>query len=209
MVAYAIVDYTKNDIPLRLDTALNCVMRMSAATADLKLGFMVASAMLLLKRWNDPIYMTSDDCLNLLFAAYREGSEQQVFQTISRALATVRAQWRIAFPPDREVYVWLFEFCLSPERKEVSIADQLAVLEHVDDHLLSIEPWIRSGDVSVTDRQRGRDYQNRYVQSVAKFFSNRTDSSQQMWTLVGPPLERYLRYAMPLMEADPVSSQCV
>ncbi|KAG8932766.1 hypothetical protein FRC01_012395 [Tulasnella sp. 417] len=209
IVAYAIIDSTKKPTRLQLNTAFKCAMRMSAATADLRLGFMVASMMQLLKQRNDSNPMFYWDYLRLLFAAYREASEQQMFQTILRALATVSARWKSEWKPDYEIYAWLFEFWLSPERKEVSIPDQLAVLEHVGDHLLSIERWIRSGDLSMMDRRRGRDYQNRYVQSVANFFSNRTDSSQQMWTLVGPPLERYIRTTMPLMETNFGSSQYV
>lgn len=98
-----------------------------------------------------------------------------MFQTISTALATVAAQWE--GKPNHEIYVWLFELCLLPGRK-ICTFYQHPILERVVDHLITIESWIRDRNNPETNPQEGRDYQNRYIQSVADFFTANTDFSQ-------------------------------
>ncbi|KIO21797.1 hypothetical protein M407DRAFT_28610 [Tulasnella calospora MUT 4182] len=180
-VAYRIVESWRNDARPDLDTAFRSTVGISVRTDDLKLGFMMASVTLFSKQWNDEELagrssIPWDRFLNVLFASYRETSEQQMFQTISRALTTLSAEW--TGKPDHEVYVRLFKLCLLPGRKDVSAVDQHAVLEHLDDHLLSIEHRIRSWGASETDRQRGRDQQNRCIQAVANCFVAHKYSSE-------------------------------
>lgn len=95
---------------------------------------------------------------------------------MSRALTTLSAHWE--GKPHHEIYVRLFELCLLPGRKEVSPDDQHAILERIDVHLLSAESWIRDERTSEINRQHGRDYQIRYVRSVAEFFRAYKDSFQ-------------------------------
>lgn len=105
-----------------------------------------------------------------------------MFQTISKALITVNAQW--IWKPNHGIYIWLFELCLLPGWKEMSKVEQNAILKRVDDHLISTESWIRDENTPEIDRQLGRDYQNRYVQSVAAFFRAHMASSryvQRIW----------------------------
>ncbi|KAG8938074.1 hypothetical protein FRC00_005335 [Tulasnella sp. 408] len=80
--------------------------------------------------------------------------------------------------PDHEIYLRLFELCLSPGRAEITTAHQRMVLERVDDHLLSIERRIRDKNATEADRQLGRNYQIRYIQAVADFVKGREESSQ-------------------------------
>lgn len=56
--------------------------------------------------------------------------------------------------------------------------DYEAVIGNVDDALFSIERLVRDQNASDTDRQRGRDHQNQYVQSVVDFFGADEDSSR-------------------------------
>ncbi|KAG8958145.1 hypothetical protein FRC00_003006 [Tulasnella sp. 408] len=167
---------------------------------------MMASVMLFSRRltdeeWADQRYEPKDKFLTAVFAAYQERSEGAMFRTISTALATVTAEWE--WKPNHEIYVWLFELCLLPGRKEISAISQHPIVERVDNHLIAIESRIRDENASGTDRQQGRDYQNRYVQSVADFFTPNIHFSQNLWTLIGVPLERYLTSVAQLMEADP------
>lgn len=90
-----------------------------------------------------------------------------MFQTISRALATVSSEWE--GKPSDEIYVRLFDLCLLRGREGISTEDREAVLERFGTHLLSIESRIRDKNASETDRLRGRDHQIRYVQSAADF----------------------------------------
>ncbi|KAG8913138.1 hypothetical protein FRC00_002965 [Tulasnella sp. 408] len=189
-----------------LRNAFESVRGKLAGNRDLRLGFMVASVMLIPRQfadeeWTYQNYEPKIKFLKALFAAYRERSERVMFRTISTALTTVTTQWE--GKPNHEIYVWLFELCLLPGWKEISILSQHPILERVDDHLLSVESRIRDENASGTDRQQGRDSQNRYVQSVADFFSANTVFSQYLWTLIGVPLERYLGSVAELMEADP------
>lgn len=103
-------------------------------------------------------------------------SESEMFQTIAIALTTVTAHWERQ--PRPAIYAWLFELCLLPRRKEVPTVNQHVVLEHLDDHLVSIEHRIRDKNASERDRQLGRDDQNRYIQSMVDFFRNHKYSSQ-------------------------------
>ncbi|KAG8937423.1 hypothetical protein FRC00_005741 [Tulasnella sp. 408] len=176
-----------------LHTAFESVRGTSAGNHDLKLGFMVASVMLFPMAWNN------EDWAALTDRAQNEFLTRSSPRT-GRPLATVRTQWR--GKPDHEIYVWLFELYLLPGRKGISEIDQRLVLEDVDYHLLSLENWIRDEGASEIDRQRGRDYQNRYVQSIARFCAAQ-NSSQDPWAWIGAPLERYLWSVAELMEADP------
>ncbi|KAG9042647.1 hypothetical protein FS837_010598 [Tulasnella sp. UAMH 9824] len=152
------------------------------------------------QQWDVLNYRPQNKFLTALFAAYRERSEQVMFQKISTALRTVTTQWE--GKPNHGIYAWLFELCLLPGRN-ISTFYQHPILERVDDHLISIESRIRDENASGTDRQQGRDYQNRYVQSAADFFTANTDFSQYLWTLIGVPMERYLGSVAKFMEADP------
>ncbi|KAG8933522.1 hypothetical protein FRC00_013115 [Tulasnella sp. 408] len=202
-VAYMILESAKNHSLPDLQTTFKTVPGKSAGNYDLRLGFMVASAMLFLRQsteeeWAVQNYQPQDKFLTALFAAYREPSERVMFDTISRALATVNGQWR--GKPDHEIYVWLFELCQSPGRKDISEFDQHTVLEHVDDNLLSLENRVREEGASEIDRQHGRDCQNRYVQAVAGFCADQNYSSQRTWSLISAPVERYLKSVKELME---------
>lgn len=148
-----------------------------------------------------------------------------MFQTISIALTTVNSHWE--GKPDHEIYVRLFELCLLPGRKGVSIDGRHAVLECVDAHLLSIEHRIRDKNTSEEDRKHERDHRNRYLQSVTDFFEDCQDSSRyvrvillyrftnqsplptfrEMWSLIGAPMERYLSSIKEFMKADPENSE--
>ncbi|KIO18104.1 hypothetical protein M407DRAFT_32209 [Tulasnella calospora MUT 4182] len=205
-VAYQIAESWRSDSRPNLDTAFKSAVGISVRSDHLKLGYMMASVMLFSKQWNDEglaghVSMPWDRFLNVLFAAYRETSEQRMFQTTSRALTTVSAEWR--GKPDHEIYGWLFELYLLPGTKEVSAVDQHPVLEHVDDHLLSIERQVRFRRASEADRQRGRDQQNRCIQAVANWFVTHKYSSERMWSLIGHSLMQYLESVIKLMEADP------
>ncbi|KIO18112.1 hypothetical protein M407DRAFT_32214 [Tulasnella calospora MUT 4182] len=176
-VVYKIAESCRNTPWPDLDIAYTSAVEVSVENDQLRLGFMMASVMLFLKQRDaEGVSMPRYRFLEVLFAAYRETSEQQMFQTTSRALSTVSAEW--GGKPDHEIYVWLFELSLLRGKKEVSAPDQHAVLEHFGDHLLSIERGIRSWRASETDRQRGRDQQNRCIQAVANFFVAQEDSSQ-------------------------------
>ncbi|KIO18413.1 hypothetical protein M407DRAFT_31917 [Tulasnella calospora MUT 4182] len=173
---------------------------------DLRLGSVVASVMLSSKEWYDTElsgYATwpRSKLLEELFSAYRLTSESEMFQTISRALTTMSAEW--IRKPNHEIYVRLFELCLLPGREGISAEVQDAVLEHFDDHLLSVELRIRDKNASETDRQQGRDYQNRYVQSVADCFR----AYNGKWSPIGASLQRYLDSVTKLIEADPEHSE--
>ncbi|KAG8938090.1 hypothetical protein FRC00_005351 [Tulasnella sp. 408] len=204
-VAYIILESAKDRSIPDLHTSFKNVLGTSAENHDLRLGFMAASVILISRQLNDEewatlTYQPHKMFLTALFAAYREKSERQMFGTISRALATVSAQWR--GKPDHEIYVWLFELYLLPGRKGISEFDQRLVLEDLDHHLLSLENRIREEGASEIDRQRGRDYQNRYVQLIARFCAAQ-DSSQDPWAWIGAPMERYLWSVAELMETDP------
>ncbi|KAG9041619.1 hypothetical protein FS837_012027 [Tulasnella sp. UAMH 9824] len=167
---------------------------------------MVASVILSSMEWNDEEPAEPEDSshsrlLKALFAAYRETSEPKMLEAISNVLNTVTAQW--GGKPKQEIYVWLFELCLLPGRKEIPASSQGPILERVDDHLISIESQFRDENASETDRQHWRDCQNRYVRSVADFFTANTDFSRDLWTLIGAPLERYLDDVAKKMEARP------
>ncbi|KAG8938089.1 hypothetical protein FRC00_005350 [Tulasnella sp. 408] len=205
-VAYIILESAKRHSLPDLHTAFKSVLGTSAGNHDLRLGSVMASAMLILKRWNDEewavtTYQPQNKFLTALFAAYRERSELVMFRTISTALSTVGDQWK--GKPDHGIYVWLFELCLSPGSKRTPEFDQHTVLEHVDDHLLSLENRIREEGASEIVRQRGRDYQNRYVQAFARFCADQKYSSQQTWWLISMPMERYLKSVKELMENHP------
>ncbi|KAG9033340.1 hypothetical protein FS837_002487 [Tulasnella sp. UAMH 9824] len=167
---------------------------------------MVASVILSSMEWNDEEPAEPEDSshsrlLKALFAAYRETSKPKMFETVANALNTVTAQWR--GKPDHEIYVWLFELRLLHGKNGTSTFSQHPILERFDDHLISIESRMRDENASETDRQHGRDYQNRYVRSVADFFTANADFSQYLWTLIGAPLERYLDDVAKKMEAHP------
>ncbi|KAG9028813.1 hypothetical protein FS837_003776 [Tulasnella sp. UAMH 9824] len=206
LIAHIILENAEDRLFPDLHTAYKSVLGTSAQNHHLRLGFMMASAMLFSREWNDEEwavlpYRPQNKFLTALFAAYRETSERVMFGTISRALATVSAQWR--GKPDHELYVWLFELCLLSEMKSIYEVDQHPVLERVHDHLLSLENWIREEGASEIDGQRGRDYQNRYVQSVARFCVDQNNPSQTTWGLISTPLERYLTSVKELTENHP------
>lgn len=110
--------------------------------------------------------------------------EVGMFGTISSALNTVKDEWRRK--PNHEVYVMLFRLCLSPRRKGISTAAYHAVIGSVDDHLLSIERLVRDQSASETDRQRGRDHQNQYIQSIVDFYGADQDSSRYVEGVLAP-----------------------
>lgn len=99
-----------------------------------------------------------------------------MFGTISSALETVTDPWRRK--PNHKIYVMLFRLCLLPGRKEIPTASYQAVIGSIDDHLLSIESLVRDQDASEAARQRGRDHQNQYIQSVVDIFGADQDLSQ-------------------------------
>ncbi|KAG8938088.1 hypothetical protein FRC00_005349 [Tulasnella sp. 408] len=151
------------------------------------------------EEWDDPNYRLQNEFLRTLFAAYRQKDERIMFRKISVALASdgdERREW-----PDHEIFVWLFELCLLPGRSEIHEFHQHQALEHVDHHLLSLENRIREESASEIDRQRGRDYQNRYVQSIVGFCAGQDYYSQKTWCLISTPMERYLKSVKQLMES--------
>lgn len=99
-----------------------------------------------------------------------------MFETISRALTTVKGEWRRK--PNHEIYVMLFKLCLSPRRKVIPTDSYEAVIGSVGDPLFSIERLVRDQNASDTDRQRGRDYQKQYIQSIVDFYAADQDSSR-------------------------------
>ncbi|KAG9029875.1 hypothetical protein FS837_003451 [Tulasnella sp. UAMH 9824] len=185
-VVYSLVQSTRNHSLPHFDSDFSSMATGTPEIHDSRLGFMVASVILSSVQWSYG-WPFRDRLLKAVLTAYQEKSELKMFATMSEALSTVTDQWR--GKPNHEIYVWLFELCLLPGRKEISAFSQHPILERVDDHLISIERRIRGENASETDRQHGRDYQNRYV--------------RYLWTLIGSPLERYLGSVAKLMEADP------
>ncbi|KAG8917496.1 hypothetical protein FRC01_002408 [Tulasnella sp. 417] len=176
----------------------------------LRLGCVVASVILCSKEWCDvcPSGFTNwprSTLIQKLFNAYRTKSELEMVQTISAALTTARTQW--GSKPDHEIYVGLFELCLLPGRKVILTADYHAVLGDIDAHLISIERLVRNKDTSKTDRQNGREQQNRCIRAAADFFGAQKSSSRAMWAVIGAALERYLESVTKLRKANPGHSE--
>lgn len=82
-------------------------------------------------------------------------------EVVNRGLATVEPAW--TGRPDHELYVRLFELGISTEK---GFDSAQSILHYLGSLLLSIEIRIRDAATSATDEQRGREHQNRCVQSV-------------------------------------------
>ncbi|KAG8932768.1 hypothetical protein FRC01_012397 [Tulasnella sp. 417] len=197
--------------PTDFKDAFQGVARALTQTKDLRLGCVVASVIICSKKWYDvePQSLGTwerSKLLEGLFSAYRLKSEADMFKTISTALDTVPTapdtgvtHWEDwAGKPSDEIYVRLFELCLLFERDGITV-DRDAVLKRFGDHLLSIEKRIRDKNGPGTDRQHGRDHQNRYVQSAAASFKAHKDK----WSVIGASMARYLDYVRKQMETDP------
>ncbi|KAG8938078.1 hypothetical protein FRC00_005339 [Tulasnella sp. 408] len=205
-VVNLIVEGFNDSLPTNLDLAYEGVVGAWTKGEDLRLGYIVASVILSSKEWcdADPQHYAEwprSNLLNKLFDAYRAKPDSGMFGTISSALNTVNDEWRRK--PSHEIYVMLFKLCLLPRRKRVSIAAYNAVVESVDDHLISIERLVRDQNASEIDCQRGRDLQNQYIQSVVDFFGADQDSSRNMWVVIGPSLGHYLESVTEIVEEHP------
>ncbi|KAG9039328.1 hypothetical protein FS837_000990 [Tulasnella sp. UAMH 9824] len=109
-------------LPTNFNPAFEGVVEACTKAEDLRLAYIVASVILCSKEWCDVDPHNHADWprsnfLNKLFGAYRAKPELDMFKTISRALTTVKGEWRRK--PNHEIYVMLFKLCLSPRRKAI------------------------------------------------------------------------------------------
>lgn len=95
---------------------------------------------------------------------------------VSRALATVNVDWM--WKPSYGVYVRLFELGLFSERGFYgsirALSEAPRILGHLGSILLSIEVVIRDEAASSAGAQRGREHQNRCIQSVVESLGARS-----------------------------------
>ncbi|KAG8898510.1 hypothetical protein FRC01_010885, partial [Tulasnella sp. 417] len=136
-----------DSVPTNFDAAYKGAVEGLKKPEALKLGCVVASVILSSKLW----------------------SESEMVQMIFAALPTASTSWRRK--PDHEIYVRLLELCLVSGEDTIPAAYYQEILGDMDAHLLSIEEWVREKGASETDRQHGRDLQDRYILSVAPFFA--------------------------------------
>ncbi|KAG8904726.1 hypothetical protein FRC01_008618, partial [Tulasnella sp. 417] len=209
-VIHLITEGFNDSVPTNFEAAYKGAVEGLKKPEALKLGCVVASVILASKRWCDvgprgyPDWPRSE-LIESLFEAYRETSESEMVQMIFAALPTASTSWRRK--PGHEIYFRLLELCLVSWGDTIPPAYSQEVLKDIDAHLFLIEEWIRDEGTSETDRQHGRDLQDRYILSVASFFAADSFPFRDMWALVGLPLGRYVTSVASLMEAKPLHSE--
>ncbi|KAG8967069.1 hypothetical protein FRC05_002283 [Tulasnella sp. 425] len=185
-------------------------------SGGLRLGSVVASAILSSTMWGGahPIEASPggssfrrSDRLAELMGAYREQSELEMVALVSRALATVNVDWM--WKPSYGVYVRLFELGLFSERGFYgsirTLSETPRILGHLGSILLSIEVVIRDEAASSAGAQRGREHQNRCIQSVVESLGARSGWFRNAWDDIGPALEPYLKGIKQQVKTDPAN----